>query len=94
MKKYWFIFLLILVAIPLNVNALKLNTLSDTIGAIQELFSGTDVFTNIILAKQSEWETIINKFILKIFCPLVAFLETSGYLCPWISNQTRAEATY
>lgn len=44
------------------VNALKLNTLSDTIGAIQELFSSTTTFIDIISAKQTEWQTIIDKF--------------------------------
>lgn len=44
------------------ISASKLNTISDTISAIQEVFSTTDTFLNVINAKQSEWQSIINKF--------------------------------
>lgn len=44
------------------INANKLNILSDTIRAIQDVYNGTETFTNIIEEKQSEWEELINRF--------------------------------
>lgn len=44
------------------INANKLNILSDTINAIQQVYSSTTAFTDIVNAKQAEWLNIINKF--------------------------------
>ena len=44
------------------VNAMKLNTLSDTIGAIQDLYGSTTTFSDIVNEKQTEWEEILAKF--------------------------------
>lgn len=44
------------------IDANKLNILSDTINAIQQLYSSTTAFTDIINQKQSEWQNIINAF--------------------------------
>lgn len=63
------------------VNALKLNTLSDTIGAIQELFDSTTTFTDIISAKQTEWEKIINKFsYIGVFTRPVEYNASTAYV--------------
>lgn len=51
------------------VTAQALNTMSDTIAAIQTLYSNTDVFTDIVDKKQAEWMEILKKF---------------GYLGDWI----------
>lgn len=44
------------------VSATSLNTLSDTIGAIQDLYGSTTTFTDIVDEKQAEWQNIIAKF--------------------------------
>lgn len=44
------------------VSATSLNTLSDTIGAIQDLYGSTTTFTDIVNTKQAEWQSIIAKF--------------------------------
>lgn len=44
------------------VNANKINIMSDTIAAIQDLYSSTTTFSDIINNKQIEWQNIINKF--------------------------------
>ena len=44
------------------INASKLNTLKDTIDAIQDMFGSVETFTNIINQKQAEWQKIINNF--------------------------------
>lgn len=44
------------------INANKINILSDTIAAIQDLYSSTTTFSDIINNKQIEWQNIINKF--------------------------------
>ena len=44
------------------VNATALNTLSDTIGAVQDLYGSTTTFSDIVNAKQAEWQEIISKF--------------------------------
>ena len=44
------------------VSATSLNTLSDTIGAIQDLYGSTTTFTDIVNTKQAEWQSIIVKF--------------------------------
>ena len=44
------------------INANKLNILSDTINAIQQVYSSTTAFTDIISAKQAEWQSIIDRF--------------------------------
>lgn len=44
------------------VDANKLNILADTINAIQQVYSSTTIFADIINEKQTEWRNIINKF--------------------------------
>ena len=44
------------------VSATSLNTLSDTIGAIQDLYGSTTTFADIVDEKQAEWQNIIAKF--------------------------------
>ena len=44
------------------VSATSLNTLSDTIGAIQDLYGSTTTFADIVNEKQAEWQSIIAKF--------------------------------
>lgn len=44
------------------VDANKLNILADTINAIQQVYSSTTTFTNIVNEKQAEWQNIINEF--------------------------------
>ena len=44
------------------VSVTSLNTLSDTIGAIQDLYGSTTTFTDIVNTKQAEWQSIIAKF--------------------------------
>lgn len=44
------------------VSATSLNTLSDTIGAIQDLYGSTTTFADIVNEKQAEWLSIIAKF--------------------------------
>lgn len=44
------------------VSATSLNTLSDTIGAVQDLYSSTTTFSDIVSVKQAEWQNIISKF--------------------------------
>ena len=44
------------------LNANKLSILKDTIGAIQDVYSNTTTFSNIINEKQAEWESIIERF--------------------------------
>lgn len=55
------------------VTAQTLNVLSDTIGAIQTLYSTSDVFSTIINNKQTEWQSIIDKF---------------GYVGQWVQPTT------
>lgn len=55
------------------INANKLNILSDTINAIQQVYSSSTTFTDIINAKQAEWQAIINRF---------------GYIGDWIAPTT------
>ncbi len=44
------------------VSANALNILSDTIGAIQDLYGSTSTFSDIVDRKQAEWQEIISKF--------------------------------
>lgn len=44
------------------VSATSLNTLSDTIGAIQDLYGSTTTFADIVDEKQAEWQSIIAEF--------------------------------
>lgn len=44
------------------INANKMNILSDTIAAVQDLYSSTTTFSDIVTQKQSEWEALIKRF--------------------------------
>lgn len=44
------------------INAEKLNQISDTVGAIQAVYTSSNTFTDIVTAKQAEWQSIINHF--------------------------------
>ena len=44
------------------VNANKLNIIIDTIKAIQDVYSNTSTFLDVVNLKQAEWQKIINKF--------------------------------
>lgn len=44
------------------ITASALNILSDTVGAIQAVYSDSSIFSNVIDEKQSEWEEIIARF--------------------------------
>lgn len=78
------------------ITAQSLNVLSDTIGAVQTLYSTSEIFSSIINGKQSEWENILNRFGYvgewiqpTIFSSAIAYAENSVVLYNnkmWIRN--------